>query len=43
MYDMMTIANNTVLHIWKLLREKKILKFLTTREKFFLIMWADEC
>ena len=34
MYNLVGIAKNAVLHIWKLLT-KEILKVLITREKFF--------
>ena len=39
MYNMVIIVNNTVLYIWKLLREQ-ILKVLTTGKKM-VIMWGD--
>lgn len=39
MNSMVTIINNTVLPIWKLLREYKILKVLITRKKISNYAW----
>ena len=43
MYNMMTIANKTISHIWKLLGEY-ILKVLNTRQKkMFCNYYGDGC
>ena len=40
MYSVVAIFNNTILHIWKLLKES-ILKDLITRKKPFVTMYGD--
>ena len=42
MYSMVTIVNNTVVHILKLLREE-ILKVLITRQTCSVTMYGDGC
>ena len=39
-YGMVTAVSNTVLHIWKLLREQ-IFKVLITRKRIYNCMWAQ--
>ena len=42
-YSMVTIANNTVLYIWDLLREWTLRPFFVSRKKKLLTMYGDGC